>query len=116
VGDEGHKAERKEENILLRLYYKPVVLFAVCFLNEFYVFKYYMGFFSKYFFPMRWNLIYPALVSASCFGAAYKTLVNFIMLWESSMRIIGLDVEQKNNPAKKESEEVKEYEKTKKME
>ena len=82
VGDEGHKAERKEENILLRLYYKPVVvLFTVRFLNEFYVIKYDMVFFSKSFFPIKWNLIYPAFVSASYFGAAYKALVNLIKLW-----------------------------------
>lgn len=80
----------------MRVYYKRPVLFLICLLNELYVLNFYMSFFPKDFFIVRWNSLYSVVVAASMAGAIYKNLVNVIMLWESSMRIVSLDVKQKN--------------------
>ena len=104
VGEETNK----NENFLVRLYYSPLVLFSVCFLSELYTFTYYMSYFPNHFGEIKSHDLYDALKIAATVGLVYKNLINYMQLWASSMRIVSLDVEQKNaNSEKNDSKKIK---------
>ena len=68
------------------------------FLSEVYTFSYYMKFFPKEFSFVHSHPLYSTFMQVALGGAILKIVHNLLHIWVSSLRIVGLDVENKNNP------------------
>lgn len=78
----------------------PLIDLAMTGLAEVYVFGVYISFFPIHFQELKAHPQFSLVLSLAVYGLALKTFHNVLHLYESSMRIVGLDVETKNNPVK----------------
>ena len=76
----------------------PLVDLVMTGLAEVYVFCSYINFFPEHFELIRTHPQFNLVLGAAVYGMILKTIHNVLHLWESSMRIVGLDVDIKNNP------------------
>ena len=76
----------------------PLIDLAMTGLAELYIFGKYMSFFPNHFSQIKAIPNFDLVLNIAVYGMMLKTFHNVLHLWESSMRIVGLDVETKNKP------------------
>jgi len=98
LDQESHKTSNTLIQGFLYFLKNPLVSFTMTFLAEAYTFSYYMKFFPKEFSFVHSHPLYSTFMQVALGGAILKIVHNLLHIWVSSLRIVGLDVENKNNP------------------
>lgn len=99
LDEEPHKTPNAFLSFALGVLRIPMVNFAMCGLSELYVFTYYVSFFPKEFASVINHPQYNLIVWIAAAGILLKNIHNVIHLYVSSIRIVKLDVAQKNAQA-----------------
>ncbi|KAJ7646742.1 CDP-alcohol phosphatidyltransferase-domain-containing protein [Roridomyces roridus] len=88
TGQASHRVVRREVSWILRMYYKPSILFACCAGNELFFISLYV---------IKWTVRpyaqFFALISLPV--SALKNFVNIVQLWKASKILVGVDIKER---------------------
>ncbi|CDW80689.1 cdp-diacylglycerol-inositol 3-phosphatidyltransferase [Stylonychia lemnae] len=99
IDQPSHKSSNPVLSILLKIFTFPVVNFAITTLSEAYTYSFYLSFFPDQYKVLSSHPQYELLLKVALAGAVLKNIQNFIHLSAASLRIVGIDVKQKNEAA-----------------
>jgi len=97
IDQEPHKCSNPFLQVILSALRFPLVDLAMTGLAEIYVFCYYMSFFQEEFSQITSHPQYQVVRQLALYGIILKTIHNCLHLIVSSLRIVNLDVQTKNN-------------------